>query len=104
MQIYRLPKVIFSFVSLGIVMLLLVACASSAPVQEMSNARQSLKAATDANAEIYATSLLAEAKQRLESATRELEVGEYDRARILALEAKHLALKARQVAVSKKAD
>lgn len=104
MQFYRLQKVIFSVLNVGILALLLSACASSAPVQEMSNARQSLKAATDANAEIYAASLLTEAKQRLESATRELDVGEYERARILALEAKHLALKARQVAVSKKTD
>ncbi len=69
----------------------------TAPVQEMSNARQSIKAAKDANAEKLATNVLSEAQQRLRSAMRELDAGEYERARILALEAKHLALKARQL-------
>jgi HEPN domain-containing protein len=63
----------------------------------MSNARQSIKAAKDANAEKLATNVLSEAQQRLRSAMRELDAGEYERARILALEAKHLALKARQL-------
>ena len=63
----------------------------------MSNARQSIKAAKDANAEKLAANVLSEAQQRLRSAMRELDAGEYERARILALEAKHLALKARQL-------
>ena len=78
------------------------ACSITAPVQEMSNARQSIQAAKDANAENFATDVLSEAKQRLHSARRELDAGEYERARILALEAKHLALKAKQLAKSKK--
>ena len=80
----------------------LSACATIAPVQEMSNARQSIKAAKDANAENLAANVLSEAKQRLRSAISELDAGEYERARILAIEAKHLALKARQLAVSNK--
>lgn len=83
--------------------LLVSACTVTAPVQEMSNARQSIKAAKDANAERLAADVLSEAKLRLRSAIRELDVGEYERARILALEAKHLALKARQLAVTNKA-
>jgi len=79
----------------------LTACAVSAPVQEMSNARQSIGAAKDAGAGNLAASLLSEAQQRLRSATRELDAGEYERARLLALESIHLALKARQLAVSK---
>ena len=78
------------------------ACSITAPVQEMSNARQSIRAAKNANAEKLATNLLSEAKQRLHSAMRELDEGEYEKARILALEAKHLALKAKQLAASKK--
>jgi hypothetical protein len=35
---------------------------------------------------------------------RELDAGEYEKAKILALEAKHLALKARQIAVGNKAN
>jgi len=79
----------------------LTACAVSAPVQEMSNARQSIGAAKDAGAGNLAASLLSEAQRRLRSATRELDAGEYEKARLLALESIHLALKARQLAVSK---
>ena len=80
---------------------LLSGCAISPPVQEMSNARQSIRAAVDANAENLAPELLSEAKQRLHSARSELDAGEYERARVLALEAKHLALKARKTAINK---
>lgn len=76
------------------------ACSITAPVQEMSNARQSIRAAKDANAENLAKNVLSEAKQRLHSAMRELDAGEYEKARILALEAKYLALKAKQLAAS----
>lgn len=78
------------------------ACSITAPVQEMSNARQSIQAAKDANAERLAADILAAAQKRLQSARHELNTGEYEKARILALEAKHLALKARQLAASKK--
>ena len=95
------------FLYLGKLILLITflsACAVGAPVQEMSNARQSIQAAKDANAANLAADLLSEAKQRLNSATRELDAGEYERARTLALEAKQLALKARQLAVGKKSN
>lgn len=81
----------------------LSACSTIAPVQEMSNARQSIRAAKDVNAHKLATNVLSEAEQRLNSATRELDAGEYEKARVLALEAKHLALKARQLATNNKA-
>ena len=104
MSFERLHKRLLSAVNLAILVLFISACAVTAPVQEMSNARQSIKAAKDANAEKLATNVLSEAKQRLRSAMRELDAGEYERARILALEAKHLALKARQLSESNKAD
>ncbi|MCW8901825.1 MAG: DUF4398 domain-containing protein [Gammaproteobacteria bacterium] len=102
MSFARLHKRLFYITSFVLLAWVLGACAITAPVQEMSNARQSIQAAQDANAEKLAGMVLAEAKQRLKSAMRELDAGEYDRARILALEAKHLALKARQIAVSTK--
>ena len=68
----------------------------------MSNARQSIRAAKDVNAEKLAANILSEAEQRLNSARRELDAGEYEKARILAVEAKHLALKARQLATNNK--
>ena len=98
----RPHKRFFIFIKLCLLALFLSACAISAPVQEMSNARQSIGAAEAANAKNLAASLLSEAKQRLRSATRELDAGEYERARLLALEATHLALKARQQAIIKK--
>ena len=102
MLIKRLQKVHLNLIQITFLTLILSACAAYAPVQEMSNARQSLQAAKDANAERYASSLFNEANKRLHSATLELDAGEYERARILALEAKHLALKARQLSTSKK--
>ena len=100
----RLQKQLFYIVNFILFTILLSACSTTAPVQEMSNARQSIKAAKDANAENLASNILSEAQQRLRSAIRELDAGEYERARILALEAKHLALKAKQLAASNKAN
>lgn len=101
MTFERLHKRLFYFTKLVMFGLFIVACAMSAPVQEMSNARQSIGAAKEAGAASLAESLLAEAQQRLRSATKELDAGEYERARLLALESIHLALKARQLAISK---
>lgn len=102
MTFERLHKQLLTLLKFTLLGIFLSACAVSAPVQEMSNARQSIGAAKEADAERLASELLSEAQQRLGSATKELEVGEYERARILALEAIHLALKARQLAISKK--
>lgn len=102
MSFERLDKRLFNIISITLLALIISACAISAPVQEMSNARQSIQAAKEANAETLAESLLSEARQRLKSATRELDAGEYERARELALQATQLALKARQLAISKK--
>lgn len=104
MSFERLYKRIFTTVNIVLLALFVTACSITAPVQEMSNARQSIRAAKEANAEKLAANVLSEAKQRLRSAMRELDAGEYEKARILALEAKHLALKARQLAVGNKAD
>jgi len=100
----RLHKRFFFTASMLFIAFLLNACSVTAPVQEMSNARQSIRAAKEVNAEKLATDIIAEAKQRLKSAMRELDAGEYERARTLAVEAKHLALKAHQLSVSKKTD
>ena len=104
MSIEPLQKQLFYTVNIFVFTLFLGACTTIAPVQEMSNARQSISAAKDANAENLATNILSEAEQRLRSAMRELDAGEYEKARVLALEAKHLALKARQLSISGKSD
>ncbi len=103
MSFERIQPRLFLLLKLLLLGVALSACATTtAPVQEMSNARQSIRAATDAEAEKYAADVLVEAKKRLQSAIRELDAGEYERARFLALEAKHLALKAKQLAANKK--
>lgn len=81
-------------------MLFLSACAVMPPVQEMSDARQAIKAAREANAEKYAPQKLRSAEDSLELATRTLEQGEYEEARMAATVAKALAIKARDAAVS----
>ena len=104
MSYKRLHKRLFYSLNIILAVLLFSACATTAPVQEMSNARQSIQAAKDANAEKLASNVLSEAVQRLRSAMRELDAGEYEKARLLALESKHLALKARQLATSNKTE
>lgn len=100
MSIELLQKQLFYIVSAFIFASFLAGCTTIAPVQEMSNARQSISAAKSVNAENLATNIFSEAEQRLRSAMRELDAGEYEKARILALEAKHLALKARQLSIT----
>lgn len=74
--------------------LLLVAACQTAPVQEMSDARQAISAARDAGAEQYAASLLQVAVGHLQSAERLLNERKYSQARLDALDAKNTALDA----------
>ena len=82
-------------------LLLFTACTTTAPVQEMSNARQTIQAAVEAGAEVHAPDELANARELLEDASRELEVGNYPLARDYALQAKQQAMQARQTALLK---
>lgn len=76
---------------------MLSAC-SGAPVQEMSDARQAIQAARDAGvAETPHNEMLSEAQKLLKEAKRELELGDYSRARDIALSAKEKALMAKQL-------
>lgn len=81
-------------------LVLLSACSVMPPVQEMSDARQAIKAAREANAEKYAPQKLRSAEDSLELATKTLEQGEYEEARMAATVAKALAIKARDAAVA----
>lgn len=78
---------------------LLSACAS-APIQEMSNARQSVQAAREAGASEYAAYNLQTANEYLARAERELELRYFSRARHDAIVAKSEARKAHEVAVA----
>lgn len=75
----------------------LTACVS-APVQEMSDARQAIRAAEAAGAERYAPEPLQKAHQLLERAQRRLEAGSYFDARHYALEARDSAIQAQEAA------
>lgn len=85
----------------SVVMLLVSACVTTAPVQEMSNARQTIQAAVEAGAEIYASEELDKARQLLEQASQELEIENYPLAKDYAVQAKQHALQARQTALLK---
>ena len=90
----------FGFLSVVFV-IILAGCAVMPPVQEMSNARQSIKAAEEVGAQKYAADLLADAKERLQDASDKLEAGEYEEARQFAMDAKEVAIKAHQQAMSR---
>lgn len=79
-----------------IVLLSVLAGCATAPVQEMSDARQAIQAAQQAGAVNHAPLPLTEAKRLLDKAEKELELGDYGAARRNATSAKQRALKARQ--------
>ena len=76
----------------------LVAC-SSLPIQEMSDARQAIKAARDAGAETYATQALDAAERRLDSAADLLVGRDYEGSREAAIDARREAIRARLLAL-----
>lgn len=90
--------VLISFLTLFI----LGGCALIPPVQEMSNARQSLQAAKKAGAEVHDFKRFSEARSLLDLASQKMDSGEYTQARELALEARSIAIKSRQQSVIKK--
>ncbi len=75
-------------------------CSVTPPVQEMSNARQTLVAAKEARADTFSPSQMREAQLMMDKATGALEKGDYPQARELAVSAQKLALKARHEALS----
>ena len=76
-------------------------CSLLPPVQEMSNARQSIQAAKSANAQLYDNKGFSEAEALLERASKKIDLGEYAEARDLAIQARSKAIKSRQHAVLK---
>lgn len=80
--------------------LVLAACATTAPTQEMSDARQSVQAAYDAGAEDLAPQNLHAARDYLERAERELELRFFTRARHDAMIANNEATKARNLSLA----
>jgi hypothetical protein len=75
-----------------------VAGCAGAPVQEMSNARQAVRAAEKAGAPQYAPMVMNEARQALHAAESHLRQGEYRTARDEAEQARMKAVEARRLA------
>lgn len=92
---FTLSHVFFSI----LIVLSLEGCSLIPPVQEMSNARQSLQAAKTAGAEAHDFERFSKAKQLLDLASKKIDSGDYAEARKLAIQARSIAIKARQVAV-----
>ena len=89
-----LPRFALAWLLIGLQM----AGCVGAPVQEMSNARQAIRAARQAGAEQHAPAVLAEAQQLLDQANGNLQHGEYRAARDQAEQARAKALEARRLA------
>jgi hypothetical protein len=84
---------------MGLVLMVGVsACVSGPPVQEMSNARQAIKAAVEAGAASTASQELTEAQQLLERAQSRFEGQAYREARLSAVAAHGKAKKALSIA------
>lgn len=79
----------------------LSACALVPPVQEMSNARQSLNAAKAVQTDIHNPDEYKYAQELIDLASKQIEQGEYTNARVNAILAKQVAIKARQQTLNK---
>ncbi len=89
---FTLPALVFGS------LILLFSCAS-APVQEMSDARQAIQAAREAGAQTGVKSSLDKAETLLKEAELSLENGEYKKARAIAVQARDEALRAQKDAI-----
>jgi len=79
--------------------LMLLACSVNPPVQEMSNARQTIQSAYEVRADRLAPAALKEAERLLQKAAAALDAGDYPGAREYAIAAQQQATKARQQAL-----
>ncbi len=77
-----------------VVCLTVLAACSSPPVQEMSDARQAIKAAEGANAAVHAPERLTKARLHLKEAELKLQKKAYNSAKNDAIQAKNQALEA----------
>lgn len=86
-------------ITLTVLVLTMAAC-TSAPVQEMSDARQAIYSAEAAGAMQRSHDTLQRAQHLLQEAQTRLEAGAYEAARQSALDARSTAIKAREQAIS----
>ena len=85
------------FIAVFVAFVCLLGC-SSAPVQEMSDARQAIAAARVAGASEGSSAELYAAEAAIARAEKHIDAQEYTRARLAAMEAKHHAGEARSAA------
>lgn len=78
----------------------LTSCAANPPVQAMSDARQAINAAREAQATRYAPDLFKKAENAMEEASQGMEQGHYLDAREAAHQARTWAIKARDAAIA----
>ena len=90
------------FSALAMMLLVVSACQTAPPVQEMSDARQAIAVAREAGAADLAAAELAAAESYLQSAEQKLNAQAYREARQDALEAKSRALSALKMSESDK--
>ena len=87
-----------------IIVFTLSACASLPPLQEMSNARQTIAAAKEMNSSAEQSQKIQEAERLLSRAERRMEVNLYESARQDALRAQKEAIEFIEWAISQSAD
>ena len=83
-------------VLLAAIPLLMITACVTPPVQEMSDARQSIRSAEDVGATQHSPDAMRVAWDLLREAQAHLEAGAYDDARQLALDARESAIRAHQ--------
>jgi hypothetical protein len=76
------------------------ACVSAPPVQEMSDARQAIEAAVEADASRLAPESLGDARRYLEEAEQQIQQQAYGPARMNAVRARNRAAQARRASVA----
>ena len=86
------------------IMFTLSACATLPPLQEMSNARQTIAAAKEMNSTAEQSQKIQEAERLLSRAERRMEVNLYESARQDALRAQKEAIEFIEWAISQSAD
>ncbi len=89
--------------SVALVSTLLLSCATLPPLQEMSNARQTIAAAKEFSPNAATDNKILEAERLLERAERRMEVTLYEQARLDALRARNEAMEYLEQAIAQRA-
>jgi len=87
------------FFSISLLIASLAACVASMPTQEMSDARQAMQTAKNANAAVYLPDYLTQIEEALLEAEQALSDGDYEKARSIADTAKQQAISARHMSI-----